>query len=108
MHPGRTRSRSSRANRRYDRLDTATGTLAFTDVDLSDTHTVSKSAPTFAWSGGSLSTMQQMDWASASTLALTKTDSTGTGTGSIGFTYSAVDKTFDFLAAERRSPSLTM
>ena len=36
---------------------------------------------------------------SAGTLALTETDSTHTGTGSVGFTYSAADSTFDFLAA---------
>src|SRR6201999_168965 len=35
----------------------------------------------------------------AGTLALTETDSTHTGAGLIGFTYSAADSTFDFLAA---------
>src|ERR1700748_2823318 len=31
--------------------DTSTGALAFTDVDLSDTHKSTTSTPTFAWSG---------------------------------------------------------
>jgi hypothetical protein len=78
--------------------DTGTGTLAFTDADLSDTHTVSKSGPTFAWSGGSLTSARLSALTAASTLTLSETDSTGFGSGSIGFTYSAPDQTFDFLA----------
>nr|WP_276540315.1 VCBS domain-containing protein [Bradyrhizobium elkanii] len=78
--------------------DTATGTLAFTDADLSDTHTVSKSAPSFAWSGGPLTVAQVSTLTTASSLTLTKTDSTGSGSGSVSFTYSAADQTFDFLA----------
>jgi len=35
----------------------------------------------------------------AATLGLTETDSTHTGAGSVGFTYSAADSSFDFLAA---------
>ncbi len=80
-------------------LDTASGTLVFTDTDLSDTHSVSHGAPTYAWSGGALTTAQTDALTAAATLTLSKTDSTHTGTGSIGFTYSAADSNFDFLAA---------
>src|SRR5262245_32922625 len=79
--------------------DSTSGLLTFTDVDLTDAHQPSASAPTFAWSGGTLTAAQQAALAAASTLTLSKTDSTGSGAGSIGFTYSAADKTFDFLAA---------
>jgi fibronectin-binding autotransporter adhesin len=79
--------------------DSASGTLSFTDVDLTDTHTVTKSAPTYVWSGGNLTTAQTNALTSAATLALTETDSTHTGAGSVGVTYSAADSTFDFLAA---------
>jgi VCBS repeat-containing protein len=34
--------------------DTTSGTLTFTDVDLTDTHKASASPPTFSWSGGTL------------------------------------------------------
>ena len=79
-------------------LDSANGSIAFTDVDLIDSHTVSQAAPTFVWSGGTLSAGQIAALTSASTLALTETDSTGTGAGSVAWNYSAQDKTFDFLA----------
>jgi VCBS repeat-containing protein len=78
--------------------DTSFGTLTFTDVDLNDHHTVSASPPTFAWSGGALTAAQQATLAAASTLTLSETDSTGSGAGSIAFSYSAADKTFNFLA----------
>jgi fibronectin-binding autotransporter adhesin len=79
-------------------VDSASGTLSFTDVDLTDTHTVSHSGPTYVWSGGSLSPAQTNALA-ADVLALTETDSTHTGAGSISFSYSAVDSTLDFLGA---------
>src|SRR5262249_44575707 len=78
--------------------DTSFGTLTFTDADLNDHHTVSASPPTFAWSGGALTADQHAALAAASTLTLSETDSTGSGAGSIAFSYSAVDKTFNFLA----------
>jgi fibronectin-binding autotransporter adhesin len=79
-------------------LDTASGTLAFTDADLSDTHVVSQGPPTYAWSGGTLTTAQTDALTAAATLTLSETDSTHTGKGSIGFSYSAADGNFDFLA----------
>ncbi|MGY3574361.1 VCBS repeat-containing protein [Bradyrhizobium sp. USDA 4504] len=78
--------------------DTTTGTLAFTDADLSDTHVVSKSDPNFAWSGGPLTAAQVSALTTASSLTVTETDSTGSGSGSVSFSYSAIDQTFDFLA----------
>ena len=78
--------------------DSAAGSIAFADPDLSDVHTVSKGTPTFAWSGGTLSASKITALTSASTLTLTETDSTGTGSGSVAWNYSAADKTFDFLA----------
>ena len=38
--------------------DSASGTLSFTDADLSDTHTLSHSGPTYVLSGGTLDTTQ--------------------------------------------------
>src|SRR5262249_45775357 len=49
--------------------------------------------------GGPLPAPQLAALTAASTLKLSETDSTGSGAGSIGFIYSAADKTFDFLAA---------
>jgi VCBS repeat-containing protein len=83
-------------------LDSASGSIAFADVDLSDAHTVSQAAPTFNWSGGTLSASQIAALTSASTLTLTKTDSTGTGSGSVAWSYSAQDQTFDFLGTGQR------
>ena len=79
--------------------DSTAGSIAFADADLSDTHTVSKAAPSFAWSGGALTAGQIAALTSAGTLALTEHDSTGTGAGSVAWNYSAQDKSFDFLAA---------
>ncbi|MGY3562438.1 VCBS repeat-containing protein [Bradyrhizobium sp. USDA 4463] len=79
--------------------DSASGSIAFADVDLSDTHTVSQGTPSFAWSGGSLTAGQISALTAASTLTLTKTDSIGSGSGSVAWGYSAQDKSFDFLAA---------
>ena len=79
--------------------DSTAGSIAFADADLSDTHTVSKAAPTFAWSGGTLTAGQIAALTSAGALTLTEHDSTGTGAGSVAWNYSAQDKSFDFLAA---------
>ena len=79
-------------------LDTASGTIAFHDVDLNDTHAVSQGAPTFAWSGGSLSDAQKVALTAAGTLSLTEHDSTHTGAGSVDWTYAITDSALDFLA----------
>ena len=76
-----------------------TGTLTFTDVDLTDHHTVSTSlasAPT--WSGGT-TLPSGLAAVLAGALSATTTNSTGSGSGSIAATFSAADSAFDFLAA---------
>jgi VCBS repeat-containing protein len=73
--------------------------MFFTDVDLNDTHTPSHDNGTFTWSDGALTVAQQAALQAASTLDLTLNDSIDTGAGSVDFTYSAADSTFDFLAA---------
>jgi VCBS repeat-containing protein len=77
--------------------DTASATLTFTDVDLSDTHTVSIGAAAATWSGGTTpaATLTALQGALTQTL----TDSTHTGAGSVALAFSAADKAFDFLAA---------
>jgi VCBS repeat-containing protein len=84
-------------------LDSATGSLAFRDVDLSDTHTFGSSKPAFGWSDANgnaltLDATQRDVLTAASALTLTPHDSTGTGLGSVDFSYSAADNAFDFLA----------
>jgi len=84
-----------------DTDDTASGSLTFRDVDLSDTHSVSASVPVFNWTNSysqTLTVSQINGLTAASTLELTLHDSTGTGNGSIDFDYSAADYYFDFLA----------
>jgi VCBS repeat-containing protein len=78
-------------------LGTASGKIAFADVDFSDTHTASVAAPVFNWSGGTLSADQTAALKAAGTLALTVSDSTSTGSGSVAWNYSAKDMAFDFL-----------
>ena len=79
--------------------DQVSGSIAFKDPDLIDTHTVTQSGPTFTLSSGSLTPGQQTALSAASSLSLIKADSTGTGTGSVGWTYKVTDGTLDFLAA---------
>jgi VCBS repeat-containing protein len=66
--------------------DQASGTITFQDVDLIDTHTVTQTAATFNWSGGTLNAAQTSALTAASTQLLTKHDSTGTGSGSVDWT----------------------
>ncbi len=79
--------------------DTASGTLSFTDADLDDTHTVGHSGPTYALSGGTLTTTQADALTAAAQLNLSEIDSTHSGAGSVDFSYYAPDSSFDFLAA---------
>jgi VCBS repeat-containing protein len=78
--------------------DTATGTLAFTDVDLTDSHSVSVSLDSATWSA-------DPTFVPADTLADLQTalntalhDSTGSGTGGIDWTFAIQDKDLDFLS----------
>jgi VCBS repeat-containing protein len=79
--------------------DSASVTLSFSDVDLSDTHTVSYAQHGVAnWSGSG--TIPQATLAAlANGLTLTSTDSTGSGTGSVKADFALADKLADFLAA---------
>ena len=76
--------------------DTASGTVTFTDVDLSDTHSVSVASVTETGVTTGLPDQATiLSWLSLGTLK----DSTGGVTGSSAWTFSAADKNFDYLAA---------
>jgi VCBS repeat-containing protein len=79
--------------------DTTTGTLAFGDVDLTDTHHVSVALTSASYSVDPtfLPTQTQIDLQNALTTALH--DSTGSGTGGIDWTFSIPDQDLDFLGA---------
>ncbi len=78
--------------------DSTSGTLAFSDVDLSDSHTVQVSLDSATWSGGAGIPNQTLaNLASAVTTNLN--DSNGSGNGSIGWTFSIADGNLDFLSA---------
>jgi VCBS repeat-containing protein len=76
--------------------DATNGTLQFSDVDLSDGHSVQVALDSAVWSGGDISAQTQADLASA--LATALHDSTGSGTGSVDWTFSIPDKDLDFLS----------
>jgi VCBS repeat-containing protein len=83
-------------------IDTTTtvpaGTLAFTDADTGDTHTVTATLASTSWSGGSsIPAATQADLAAA--LTTTLHDSVGSGTGSVDWNFALADKDFDFLGA---------
>jgi VCBS repeat-containing protein len=71
------------------------GTLAFTDADTSDTHTVVVTLA--STSGAAAPAATQADLAAALTTALH--DSTGTGTGSVDWNFAIADHDLDYLAA---------
>ncbi|MGF6307469.1 VCBS repeat-containing protein [Bradyrhizobium sp. i1.8.4] len=76
--------------------DAASGTVTFTDVDLSDTHSVTVAGVTETGVTAGLPDQATMlSWMSLGTL----TDSTGGVTGSSAWAFSAADKNFDYLAA---------
>ncbi|MFB9263197.1 VCBS domain-containing protein [Bradyrhizobium erythrophlei] len=76
--------------------DKASGVVTFTDVDLSDTHSVTVTGVTEAGVTTGLADQQTvLNWLSLGTL----TDSTHGVTGSRAWTFSAADKSFDYLAA---------
>lgn len=74
---------------------TPAGTLAFTDADTSDTHTVAVTLD--ATSGATVPAATQADLASALTTVLH--DSTGSGSGSIDWNFAIADHDLDYLAA---------
>jgi VCBS repeat-containing protein len=79
--------------------DTATGTLAFNDVDLSDSHSVSVSLDSAVWSADPTfvpgDTLADLENALTTVLH----DSTGSGAGAIDWHFAIQDKDLDFLAA---------
>ncbi|WP_375777440.1 VCBS domain-containing protein [Bradyrhizobium sp. ma5] len=75
--------------------DTAHGTVTFTDADLTDTHTVAITGVTATgFTGGIPNQATLLSWLSLGAL----TDSTDGMTGSRSWTFSAADKSFDYLA----------
>ncbi|WP_322517587.1 tandem-95 repeat protein [Rhodopseudomonas palustris] len=80
-------------------IESSKGTITYSDANLVDTHTVTAGGPTFSWSGGSLSQAQIDALTTASSLALTATDSVGTGTGSVAWKHSIADSAIQFLGA---------
>src|SRR5262249_35298323 len=64
------------------------GALTFTDVDLSDHHTVSTSVTSATWSGGA-TPPSGIGAVLAGALSTAVADSTGSGSGSIAFTFGA-------------------
>ncbi|MCA6121872.1 VCBS domain-containing protein [Bradyrhizobium sp. WSM 1704] len=76
-----------------------TGTLNFTDVDLSDTHSISVALNTAVWSANPdfLPAETYADLQTA--LATALHDSTSTGSGGIDWTFSIPDRDLDFLSA---------
>jgi VCBS repeat-containing protein len=74
-----------------------TGTLSFTDVDLSDVHTVGVLVSSTVLSDGGevpVGTLADLQAALLTTLH----DSTGTGTGGVDWSFAIQDKDLDFLA----------
>lgn len=81
--------------------DVVTGSLSFSDVDLSDTHSATAALHPGAvvWSGGLYSGIPSATLTALATAMNTSvTDSTGTGAGSVGWEFKVPDHLFDFLA----------
>ncbi|MBR0934092.1 VCBS domain-containing protein [Bradyrhizobium jicamae] len=75
--------------------DTAHGAITFTDPDLSDTHSVTITGVTETGITTGLDLDAVQSWLTLGSLK----DSTGGATGSDAWTFSAPDKSFDYLAA---------
>jgi VCBS repeat-containing protein len=74
-----------------------TGTLTFSDVDLSDSHAVSVAVSSVTMStGADVPNSTQVDLAAA--LFTTLHDSTGSGSGGVDWSFSIEDRDLDFLA----------
>ncbi|NGX98659.1 MAG: cadherin-like domain-containing protein, partial [Candidatus Afipia apatlaquensis] len=86
-------------------VDVATGTLAFTDVDLSDTHTASAAlhpgASSVVWSGGDYNDIPQATRDAlngAVTASVSESNTDTNNQGSVGWEFKLPDHLFDFLA----------
>src|SRR5262249_55307245 len=76
-----------------------TGSLSFTDADLTDQHTTSSSLALMAWSGGDATIPVNGALNNAFNTAMMH-DTTGGGSGIVTFGFGVADSTFDFLAQE--------
>jgi VCBS repeat-containing protein len=77
-----------------------TGTLAFSDVDLSDTHSITVSVNSAIWSADPSFTLDSATLADLqAALMTTLHDSTGSGAGGIDWSFAIQDKDLDFLGA---------
>jgi VCBS repeat-containing protein len=82
-------------------VDTASGSLSFTDVVLSNSHIATAAlASELVSGGGALSSATLATLQSAIAVGIT-TDSTGIGSGALGWNFSAPDQLFDFLRANQ-------
>ncbi len=76
-------------------LDTVSGTLSFTDVDIGDTHTASANLNSATWSGGATippATQTALGSAMSDSISLDGT------TGTLAWSFGLADKNVDFLA----------
>jgi VCBS repeat-containing protein len=76
-----------------------TGTLAFTDVDLSDVHSVSVSLDSAVWSGDPTFVPGETLADLQAALMTTLHDSNGTGSGGVDWSFAIADRDLDFLSA---------
>ncbi|QPF84427.1 FecR domain-containing protein [Bradyrhizobium genosp. L] len=74
--------------------DGAFGAVTFTDADLSDSHTITLTGVTEQGATSGLADQDVLSWLTLGSLS----DSTGGATGSNGWTFSAADSSFDYLA----------
>ena len=84
---------------------TVAGSLGFTDPDLTDTHGIAATLLSVLWEkpdgsgvAGTFPPATLATLAADVALVLSGQDSTGTGSGTVGWTFSAADSAFDFLA----------
>jgi VCBS repeat-containing protein len=81
-------------------LDTTpTGTLAFADVDLTDSHSISVALDSAVWSADPSFVPDDTLADLQNALSIALNDSTGSGAGGIDWTFAIQDKDLDFLAA---------
>jgi VCBS repeat-containing protein len=77
-----------------------TGTLDFSDVDLTDSHSVSVTLDSAVWSANPSFVLSPDTLADLQTALMTTLhDSTGSGTGGVDWSFAIQDKDLDFLAA---------
>ena len=79
--------------------DHVSGSIAFADPDLIDTHAATAGDPTFTWSGGTLTGDQLAALKAASLLNLVVHDAVTPGNGNVAWTYNVTDGALDFLSA---------